>query len=92
MEYYSGIKINEIMPSGSNMDGPTGYHTKWTKKEEGNIIWCHLHGESKNWYKWTYLQNRHRFTDIQNKPMVTKGERKWGVIRSLRLANTNYYT
>ena len=38
MEYYSGIKINEIMPSGSNMDGPTGYHTKWTKKEEGNII------------------------------------------------------
>ena len=38
MEYYSGIKINEIMPSGSNMDGPTGYHTKWTKKEEGNFI------------------------------------------------------
>ena len=47
----------------NNMDGPTkwltylvSYHTKWTKKEEDNIVWCHLYGESKNWYRWTYLQ------------------------------------
>ena len=26
-------------------------------------------------YKWTYLQNKNRHTDIENKPMVTKGER-----------------
>ena len=29
----------------------------------------------KKWYKWTYIQNRNRPTDIENKPMVTKGER-----------------
>ena len=30
--------------------------------------------ESKIWYRWTYLQNRSRLTDIENKVMVTKGE------------------
>ena len=34
--------------------------------------------ESKIWYKWTYLQNRNRLTDIENKLMVTKGERQEG--------------
>ena len=41
-----------------------------------NIIWYHLYVESKIWYKWTYLQNRNRLTDIENKVMVTKGERR----------------
>ena len=36
--------------------------------------WYHSHVESKKWYKWTYLQNKNRFTDIENKVMVTKGE------------------
>ena len=27
----------------------------------------------KKRYKWTYLQNRNRLTDIENKVMVTKG-------------------
>ena len=27
------------------------------------------------WYKWTYLQNRNRVTDVENKLMVTKGAR-----------------
>ena len=40
-----------------------------------NIIWYHLHVESKIWYKWTYLQNNDRLTDVENKLMVTKG--KW---------------
>ena len=31
-------------------------------------------GIFKKWYKWTYLQNRNRLTDIENKPMVTKGD------------------
>ena len=29
----------------------------------------------KKWYKQTYLQNRSRVTDVENKLMVTKGER-----------------
>ena len=28
----------------------------------------------KKWYKQTYLQNRNRITDVENKLMVTKGE------------------
>ena len=31
-------------------------------------------GNLKKWYKGTYLQNRNRVTDVENKLMVTKGE------------------
>ena len=30
-------------------------------------------------YKWTYLQNKNRLTDIENKLIVTRGERKGGI-------------
>ena len=33
----------------------------------------------KQWYKWTYLQNRNRLIDIENKLTVTKGRRRVGV-------------
>ena len=36
------------------------------------------HGEKKR-YKWSYLQNRNRLTDIENKLMVTKEERGEGI-------------
>ena len=32
----------------------------------------------KKLYKWTYLQNRNRPTDIEKKVRVTKGEKGWG--------------
>ena len=32
-------------------------------------------GNLKKWYKWIYLQNRNRLTDLENKLMVTKEER-----------------
>ena len=32
----------------------------------------------KKWYKLTYLQNRNRVTDVENKFIVTKGKRSWG--------------
>ena len=44
-----------------------------------NIIY-HLYVESKKWYKWIYIQNRNRLTDIENKLMVNKGERLEGGI------------
>ena len=53
------------------MDGPRDYHIKWGIKANTNY---HLHVESKIWHKWTYLRNRNRLTDIENKLMVTKGE------------------
>ena len=60
----------------SNMDGPRDYHAKWSKSErERQISYIAYMWNLKAWYKWTYLQNKNRLTDIKNKLMVTKGER-----------------
>ena len=40
-----------------------------------NIIQYPLNADSKKkWYKWICLQNRNRFTDLENKLMVVSGE------------------
>ena len=49
---------------------------KWSQRK-ANMIYYHLHGESKKWYKWTNLQNRNRLADVENKLMVTKWKRGW---------------
>ena len=61
----------------SNMDGPRDCHTEWSKSDvERQISYDIAYmWNLKKWYKWTYLQNRNRPTDIENKLMVTKGER-----------------
>ena len=64
------------------MDGPGDYHTKWSKSDRERQI---SYGTAymwnlKKWYQWTYLQNRNRHTDIENKLMVIKGERLGGGI------------
>ena len=43
--------------------------------------------------QWTYLQNRNRFTDIENRLVVAKGEgrEKEAWIGSLGLVEANYY-
>ena len=62
------------------MDGCRDYHTKWSKSGRERQIpydiaymW-NLKYDAKR----TYLRNRNRFTDIENKLMVTKEERGWG--------------
>ena len=67
----------------SNMDKPRDYHTKWGKSDKDKyhmiLLIC---GIWKKSYKWIYLQNRNRPTDIENKCMVTKynqGRDKLGV-------------
>ena len=62
----------------SNVDGPRDYHTKWSKPDrERQILYdiaymCNL--KKKKNTNWTYLQNRNRPADIENKFVVTKGE------------------
>ena len=49
------------------------------RQTNANIIY-HLYVEPKKWYKWIYIQNKNRLIDIENKLMVTKGERLEGGI------------
>ena len=53
---------------------------EWIKKmcymytmEYYSAKWHHLYVESKIGHKWTYLWNRNRFTDIENRLVVAKG-------------------
>ena len=57
------------------MDGPRDCHTEWSKSDrEGQISYDIAYmWNLKNWYKWTYLQNRNRVTDVENNLMVTGG-------------------
>ena len=61
------------------MDGPGDDHTKWSKSDrEKQILYDITYMQNlkkKERYKWTYLQNRKRLTDLENKLMVTVGER-----------------
>ena len=60
------------------MDGPRDNHTKWSKPDRERHIsydMVYMWNLKKQWYKWTYIQNINRPTDIENKLMVTKGER-----------------
>ena len=39
-----------------------------------NTIWYHLYAESEKWYKWTYLQNRNRLTNLEKNLQLPKGK------------------
>ena len=78
MEYYSAIKKNEIMPFAATWMDLDIIILSEANQTKTNIIWHRLYVESEIWYKWTYLENRNRFTDIENKCIVTKGEKGEG--------------
>ena len=75
MEYYSAIK-NEIMPLVATWMQLEIIMLSGISPKEKDIhtMWYHLDVESKIWHKWTYLQNRSRLTDMENRPAVAKGE------------------
>ena len=74
---YSGILVinkqewNHAI--GSNMIRTRDCHPMWKKQKKTNITWYHLYANLKQKYKWTYLPNRNRVRDGENKIMVTKG-------------------
>ena len=45
-----------------------------TEKDKYRMVITYM-WNLKKWYKWTYLQNRNRVTDVENKLIVAKGER-----------------
>ena len=94
MLYYFMLKKEQNNVICSNMDVTRDSQTKRIKslrKKNTNTIY-HLHAKSKTWHKWIYLQNRNRFTDIESRFVVVKGEgegMRW--TGSLGLIDTNYY-
>ena len=77
MEYYSAIKKEWNNAICNNKNGPREYHIKWDKPDRERQISYEITYMWNLRYKWTYTQNRNRPTDIENKVMVTKGERGW---------------
>ena len=69
---YNGMLLSHhkewIVPSAA-IQTDLDYHTKSDRERQ---IWYHLYAESKKKYKWTYLQDRNRLTDWENKSLVTK--------------------
>ena len=68
------------------MDGPGDCHTEWSKSEgEKQISYINAYMYNiEKWYRRTYLQNRNRDTDIENKHMDTKkgrgkGRKDWEI-------------
>ena len=68
-------KKNEIMPFTATWMDPEIIILSEVSQRKPHILWYHLVVEyKKKWYKWTYLQNKNRLTDIGNNLTVTKGE------------------
>ena len=59
------------------MDGLRDCHTEWSKSDRERQISYDTASMQylKKVYKWVYLQNRNKITDVENKFIVTKGER-----------------
>ena len=57
------------------MNEPIGYHIKWSKSDKDTYIISFICG-LKKLYKGTYSQNWNKLTDMENKLMVTKGDRE----------------
>ena len=74
MDYYSAIKNNAMMLFAKTwMDLEIVIVSKVSQRGR-NTLWYNLYEESKKkWYKWNYLQNRNRFTDLENELMIAGG-------------------
>ena len=90
IKYYSSIKKKKKCHC-SNMDATWSLILSAVSQKEMKTIWYHLYVESKIQYKSTYLWNRNRFTDLENRLVVAKGEEE-GVVWtwSLVLVDANY--
>ena len=76
LENYSVAQNNEIMQFAATWNDLEMIRLREVSQRKTNI-WYHLYVESKKkWYKWIYLQNRNRLTDLEYKLMVIKGERQ----------------
>ena len=58
------------------MDGPGDDHIKWSNSDREKQIsydiayMQNLKKKLKKWYKWTYLQNRNKLTNIETRDQI----------------------
>lgn len=63
------------------MDEPRDYHTKQSKSsQERKMSYDTTYMWKQKICKWTYLHNRKKFTDVENKLFLTKWEKEKGRI------------
>ena len=86
VEYYSTIKKNKIMPFAATWIDLEIIILSEVNQTKTNTWYTYM-WNLKKWYKWTYLQNRNTFSDIEKKLIVTKGEREKS--RGLGLKDTH---
>ena len=72
MEYASAIKKNEIVMFAATWMNLEIIILSEVTQRKTNLLQVE---SNKKRYKWTYLQDRNRLRGIENKVMVTKGER-----------------
>ena len=75
---YSGILLSQKELNNaicSYMNGPRDCHTEWSKSDKDKYMILLICSILKKVYKWAYLQNRNKVADVENKLIVTKGER-----------------
>ena len=87
MECYSAIKTKDMMPFTAPWMEVEIIILSQVRKGKRNTTWHHLYVETKIRHKWTYLQNRNRLKNTENRHVVEKGE---GCSGSLGLADANW--
>ena len=78
MEYYSAIKKNAILSFATMWMDLEGIMLSEISQRKINTVWYHLYVESKKYNKLVNIKKRSRLTDIENKLMITSGEREGG--------------
>ena len=79
MVYYSVMKNNEIMSFEATWMYLEIYQVKWVWQRQVLYDITYMWRLILKIIQWTYLQNRNRLTDKENKLMVTKEERGGGI-------------
>ena len=73
MEYCSAIKMNSATCS-KWMDLEIVILSEVSQMEKEKYYMISHMWNLKKWYKWTYLQNSNRLTDLKKELMVTRGQ------------------